>query len=210
MTIDATNQTKINRFYRLLPIYRLRLLKFINFEVKSKNKEVNLIVKALNIKALAERNKFIYLTACDQMDEKMADKNICDFKNNKCFVQREKKYDRIDGCCGHEYCIIPHEKGCQTKNLACKLFYCKTVKRAYIIPKAKELKILKVYNLRRQLISRYIFFKRTEKVLKEINRGSVLFILIRDTYLDLKDLVIGAAKLIHLPTKYNNKETRRR
>lgn len=194
MIIDVTDQNKINKFYRLLPFYRSTFMKKVKFEMIGKDQEVKKIIKALNIKKRKERNKFVYLSACNEIDKRLTGKNICQFENNQCLVQRINKYDRCDGCCGYENCVIPHEKGCETNNLACKLFYCKTMRKQFDIPKAKDLKILKALNFRRQIIAQTSYFMSTENALKNVNRGSILYIILRDSFIDIKNLIGGIIK----------------
>ena len=102
--------------------------------------------------------KYIYNIVCDYLDSYFYDKNLCDFKNNKC---KEKENTNIEvGCCRHyknktlgpylignsfvncEY-LINHK--CSTKCISCKLFTCDYLERKGIKFKIKDIFLLDTF-----------------------------------------------------------------
>ena len=150
--IVIDTEKKYIKFKRRLFLYRSLLYKNVFFDVKNDIDidDLDLIVKALNIKNRSERIAFIHDTACDFIDEKMMGCSACDFKNDKCFIQRRDNIDRINGCC--HCCPYQVNKKCTTKNISCKLFFCPSVKRKVRIIKIKDVDILKLFSIRQKII----------------------------------------------------------
>ncbi len=106
---------------KLLFLYRLSIFK--SFTFKTDNKDLKIIVEALNIKRRKDRIKYVYEEAIKVIN-KYYYMDLCKFKDNKCIVQRKNKSNTISGCC--RTCLILTDKGCPSNNLTCKLLYCKT------------------------------------------------------------------------------------
>ena len=58
-------------------------------------------VIASNIKNIEKRYNYIYDTVCDYLDNEFQEKNICQFKNNKCVGVTDGYHckESINGCC---------------------------------------------------------------------------------------------------------------
>ena len=88
------------------------------------------------LKRKIDRYEYIYDVACNYLDNEFITKNICDFKNDKCFAKRD--FNCTCGCCRHfkhffsnklvqcEYLIDKH---CSAKCLPCKMFTCDEIVR---------------------------------------------------------------------------------
>jgi len=180
-TIVLNNQDDRNKFLKNIWKYRSIFYHFKEFELKDNlgyGDDIKGIIDALNIKDKKKRITFIYDSACENIDEYYKDKNICGFKNGKCYAQRFNKYH--NGCC--RKCIYQSNKGCQTKNLTCKLFNCSEVTCRNKVLKFEDLIILKVLSKRQQVIIKHDYFSSREEVLKDLFIGSLTIFGIRLTF----------------------------
>ena len=134
--------------------------------------EVKPIINALNIKKRKPRIIYIYDEACNQIDKHYQNKNICGFKNNKCYVQQKLQNGTINGCC--RMCLYQSTKGCTTKNLTCKLFTCSEVEKRCKVIKFDDLKILNLLSFRNRMILKSDYFSKREDVIKDLYYGSIL------------------------------------
>jgi len=171
MFLKLENEKQIRNFYRILPLYKSILFKKINFETTSNDEQITIIIKALNIKNRKQRITFIYDESCRLIDEKTKEKNICGFKNCKCYTQRNNKYSY--GCC--RICRYKTDSGCPTKNLACKLFNCSEVKTRHKVIEYNDLKILKLLSIRQRFLVKSDYFTLREKVLKDLYSYSIVY-----------------------------------
>ena len=55
-----------------------------NYEIR----QISLLVEALNIKNRKERLEFVYDKTCELLDSRFQEENICQFKSNKCILDR--------------------------------------------------------------------------------------------------------------------------
>lgn len=165
-------------FFILLPVYKSFIFKKTQF-ITERNVplQIKYIVEALNIKKRKKRIEFIYDKSCEILDNHYPNTDICGFKNNQCYAQQGKDNTRICGCCRR--CIYQSCTGCKTKNLACKLFNCAEVRKRYKVLEYKDLKILKVLNLRQRLIVQSDFFSSREEVLKDLYSYSFIYSVIK-------------------------------
>ncbi len=175
--IEINNQKDLNKFYKRLFIYRSFLYKKVTFTVKKDKYNITDIINALNIKKRKQRLEFIYDTCCKEIDDFYDHKDICHFKNNKCLVQQQLGNGNINGCC--RLCPFQSEKGCQTKNLTCKLFTCSEVQKRCPVIKFEDLNLLKVLTRRQRHIIRSSYFSKRESVLFDLYIGSILLWTIR-------------------------------
>ena len=180
--IGIKNEKELNKFYRLLFIYRSFLYKFTTLELKKGKyyNELDPIVKALNIKRKNKRTTYIYDYACSVIDEFQDTNNVCDFKDGKCLLHRLKDIDCNSGCCGN--CIQKTTTKCSTKNLSCKFFYCSLIKKKYKVITFDDLKILKCLTYRQQLILKMDLFTKRKDVLMDLYIGSIIIASIRIVY----------------------------
>lgn len=176
-----TKILKENYFY-----IKVFYIKMFFFDVKNEinNDDLDLIVNALNMKNRGERVAFIYDTVCDFIDEKMVGCSICDFKKNKCFVQRKNNIDRVNGCC--HGCPYQVDKKCTIKNVACKLFFCPAAKKKKKVIKIRNIDIMRLYSIRQKIICKVDFYANREEILNDLNERlfftSIMHALNRKTY----------------------------
>ena len=175
--IKINNQTALDKFYRKLFFYKLFILKKTKFTVETNYEEVKPIINVLNIKKRKERIIYIYDEACKQIDNHYKNKNICGFKNNKCYVQQKLQNGTINGCC--RMCMYQSAKGCTTKNLTCKLFICSEVEKRCKVIKFYDLKILNLLSFRNRMILKSDYFSKREDVIKDLYYGSFFLWTIR-------------------------------
>lgn len=118
MDITVENLKKHIRWYGIIS-------HFISVRVSgdiSENDRV--LVNALQIKGRKKRIIYIYDNACERIDNYNTENCLwCDFKDGRC---GDNHKSRINGCCAD--CMHQTDKGCPTKNLACKLFNCSVLK----------------------------------------------------------------------------------
>ena len=170
--IKINNQTALDKFYRKLFFYKSFIFKKTHFTVETNFEEVKPIINALNIKKRKPRIIYIYDEACNQIDKHYQNKNICGFKNNKCYVQQKLQNGTINGCC--RMCLYQSTKGCTTKNLTCKLFTCSEVEKRCKVIKFDDLKILNLLSFRNRMILKSDYFSKREDVIKDLYYGSLL------------------------------------
>ena len=175
--IKINNQTALDKFYRKLFFYKLFILKKTKFTVETNYEEVKPIINALNIKKRKARITYIYDEACKQIDNHYKNKNICGFKNNKCYVQQKLQNGTINGCC--RMCMYQSAKGCTTKNLTCKLFTCSEVEKRCKVIKFYDLKILNLLSFRNRMILKSDYFSKREDVIKDLYYSSFFLWAIR-------------------------------
>ena len=154
---------------KLLFLYRSLLLCFLKFETDDDN--LITIVNALNIKNRKKRIEYIYDEAVKEINIYYKD-DLCQFKNNKCIVQRKRNDDRVNGCC--YTCPNLGKKGCSTINLPCKLVYCKTALKNMKKLKMNDIKILKCLSpLNRVILKGNCHFKR-EQIINDLYYGPLI------------------------------------
>lgn len=141
------------------------------------DKTIEYIENALNIKNRRKRIEYIFDTSCKIIDENTNNKNICGFKEGKCFVQQRKKDGKCNGCC--RKCLYQSKNGCLTKNLTCKLFYCSEVKTRYNVIKYEDLKLLKLLSIKNRCIIKHDFFSKREDYLKDLYSYTLTYSMIR-------------------------------
>ncbi len=188
IVINIENKKDLNKFYKKLFLYRSFLYKFTTFESINNKYDINDIIHALNIKNKTKRSVYIYDTSCNLIDNYHICNNICGFKNNICAMHQKNKLEKINGCCGE--CIYQSKDGCITKNLTCKLFFCSEVKDKYKVYIFDDIKLLKCFTLRQQLIIKSDYFSLREDVLKDLKYNSIIISSIRMIYRIIKKKLI--------------------
>lgn len=177
MKIKEVSDNKF--FWKHLKFYKSFLYHNIYFKPSKniQNEDFLEILKSLNIKKRKERIKFIYDTACFKIDKIAFSKNICGFKENKCFIQRKLDNNKCNGCC--RKCLYQSNKGCTTANLSCKLFNCSAVIDNFPEMQAINLNILKLLSFKNQTIVKSDFFATKEDVLKDLYSLSLIYSALR-------------------------------
>ena len=193
--IKINNKKDYNKFLQKLFLYKSIFYYNTLFKVDTKidDKMLTYIIEALNIKNRKRRITYIYDNSCKMIDDSTP-KNMCGFKNGKCYLQRSSKSKNCNGCCGK--CLYQSKEGCPTKNLACKLFNCSEVKSRYNMIRAEDLKLLRLLSLKNQLIIKSDYFSTREDVLKDLYAYTltystirVVYRLIKNNYLLKKDVL---------------------
>jgi len=171
--IIIRNEKDYKKFIRKIFLYKSIIYKYVHFEVENDidNEYIDVIINGLNIKKRCERIEYIYDEVCKILNKRM-DLNICQFKNNKCIVQRENNTNNCNGCCLK--CVHQLNGRCNTENLTCKLFYCPTIKKKYKITKMKDIIPLKLFSLRQRLIFKTDFFASREQHLNDLYHYSLI------------------------------------
>ena len=188
-TILISNSNDYNKFLRKLSIYKSVLYYNTIFVVKNdiNDNMIDYIINALNIKNRKKRITYIYDNSCKLIDDNNKNMNICGFKDNKCYVQRNLNNVICNGCC--RKCLYQTNKGCPTKNLACKLFNCSEVTSRYDVIKYDDLKLLKLLSLKNQFIIKSDYFSTREDVLKDLYSYTFTYSTLRIVYRLVKNYI---------------------
>lgn len=174
MIIRIDNNKQIKNIERFLFFYRSFLFKFIYFEIDSNMDKSNIgdfseIINALNIKKRKARISYIYERACFFADCFFENRNLCEFIDGKCLSYRIGNRDEINGCC--RMCQYKTGGVCPTKNLACKLFYCTSVKKKNDTLSFDDIRILKVLTAGQRFILKSDYFSLKKDVILDVYYG---------------------------------------
>ena len=147
---------------------------------KEIDKKMKIVEKALDIKDIEKRYNYLYDLICDYLDEEFKEKNICEFCDGICkrrrnMIERNIKKDTYEnGCCYSYYkkesCkhLIPG-KGCQIKNIGCKIFTCYYLRRNGHRYKLNDIYLARYFfNTRQKLYMEYTFFVDKDEIIKEV------------------------------------------
>lgn len=135
------------------------------------------------LKALEQssnRNKYIYDTVCNDLENNFLKFNFCNFKSNKCLSQRHKNvvlndypYTSTDGCCFKiiRKCQHNNKDGtCKVKCISCMLFICPYLSKRGIGYYASELLLLRAfYTPKQRGIYVNSFYESENKILSKLN-----------------------------------------
>ena len=93
-SVNINSYKELNRFYSRLRLYKILyykdsfcLNKISNISDYDKL-ELNCVIEAFNIKDKKSRISYVYDSACNYIDKKYVNENICEFKNDRCLYQR--------------------------------------------------------------------------------------------------------------------------
>ncbi len=155
----------------------------INYnEDDEKQKDFLLAINAIFFNTRYERYNYIYDTVCEYLDSYFYEKNLCDFKNNKC--GEKKNTSSTTGCCHHfkykalgplsklvlcEY--LKDDYTCGAKCISCKLFTCDYLEKKGIKFRIKDILLLDTFfNPIQKYYIKYMVFTPKEKILKKLMR----------------------------------------
>ena len=134
-------------------------------------------VIASNIKNIEKRYNYIYDTVCDYLDKEFQEKNICQFRNNKCIGVTDGYHckESINGCCfGRKRGLCKHFNNgkCNIKSISCKLFTCRYLKKNKIKYNSENIPLLKYFFNKRQktIIEDSIFIDKEEIINMLLNK----------------------------------------
>lgn len=185
MTITIVKEKS---FYFLLPLYKSFLFYFVKFKPSSNlTPQTKLVIKGLNIKNRRKRITYVYDKCCDIIENQEKGQNVCGFVNKQCFKQRVENKGEMYGCCS-PLCVT--ENGCTTKNLSCKLIFCKEAKEKYKVLEYKDLILLKLLSLKNRLIVWSDFYSTREEVLGDLYCYTITFTLYRIAFRRIKKLLL--------------------
>lgn len=160
-----------DKFYKYLFWYRSLFFLFTKFSSNIDDNQLKLVIDALNIKGRKKRIYFVINELCNQVDEFYKDKNICVFCNSKCICHRKLKLDYVNGCC--RKCRYQSNRGCMTKNFACKMFNCSYVKNKYKTIEYNDLCLLKVLTPIQRMIIKRDYFSSIDEVTNDLCFGLI-------------------------------------
>ena len=136
---------------------------------RTKDKELLEIEKVLNTKDKKKRLELIYDITCDYLDNLDIIK-ICDFKDNKCFVNRSNNL-RDCGCCKNNRgvsCKYLGDRGCTTKCSGCKFYVCGPVRKK-LNPRLNDIKVAKYFlSLREKCYLKFSHFESKEEIINNM------------------------------------------
>lgn len=169
------DNNNFNKFLKKLKFYKYskKVFKF-NYGNKFKFKEeCNEILKALNIKSKHDRLSFIYDIVCDRLDNLFIKDNMCEFKNGKCYSNRCKKFEKVNGCCSNNKninCKYFDKDHCTIKCSGCKFYICPNLKKKKGPIKLKDIYITNLLSVRQKIILRYTVFTPKEVIVNKMEK----------------------------------------
>lgn len=137
-------------------------------EIKFKIQAIN----AANIKDKEKRYSYLYDVVCQYLDCEFREKNICEFKNNRCISVRMDGHckESENGCCygkNRGLCKNFIDGRCTIKSISCKLFTCRYLKKKNIQYRIDNIPLLKYFfNKRQKYIIEYSIFKDKDEIMK--------------------------------------------
>lgn len=94
-------------------------------------KNYEALIHAMKIKNRKERITYIYDNACKTIDDYNAENHMdCTFKDGRCL--EKEKGGKVNGCCYR--CKFQSSRGCPSKNLTCKFYFCSRFLREHKKP----------------------------------------------------------------------------
>ena len=172
--INIDNKS-FNSFLNKLKYYKLSKKDFIfKYSKDFKHKDdCNEILKALNIKNKHDRLSYIYDVVCDHLDNMFIEKNMCEFKNNKCYSNRCKSFEKVNGCCSNNKninCKYFDKNHCTIKCSGCKFYICPNLKKKKGPIKLKDIYITRLLSIRQKIILRYTVFTPKEIIVHKMEK----------------------------------------
>ncbi len=143
--------------------------------------DVCVALRAIEMNDINQRYEYLYDEICYYLDHVCKEKNLCDFKNNKCFAKQNSEVTM--GCCHHfsnkkwgilyQKKLIPceylSENGCTTKSIGCKMFMCDEVhKKGFKFTVFNVLLIRYFFNFIQKIIIKTSVFEGKEDIMKQL------------------------------------------
>lgn len=180
---------KISNLRKKADFFKIKLnIIVLNKEISDLNKikdqyefYICTAIKAVQIDDKKERCNFLYDEICYFLDYVCVSNNLCEFKNDKCFVKQNT--DITMGCCHHypnkklgifyQHKMVPCDylgnKGCTTKAIGCKLYMCPQVnKKGYKFTVYNVLLIKYFFNFMQKLVIISGIFDTKENIMKRL------------------------------------------
>lgn len=164
-------------------------------------------LKAINITDKYLKYEFIYDRVCDKLDSDFKNCNCCDFKENRCVNNRlDNASYKSMGCCysfdfrkifdvryinNVQVCEYLGENGCTQKNISCKLFTCRYLRKKGIKYDTHKILLLECFlNKKKHDVIKFNYFRTKEQILKKLleeHKGTYYFYIFHRKYLIEKD-----------------------
>lgn len=162
-----------NKFFKYLFIFRH--IHFIKYETDIDDEELLKLIEILNIRNRYKRIYLTILSIVDYIDNYYKECNTCDFKKNKCICHRKLNKNYINGCC--RMCLYQSDKGCTTKNVACKLYLCSNTKLSKDKLEFKDIYLIKLLNPYQRYILKSDYFTKIEDATTDLYVGPACLII---------------------------------
>lgn len=188
MILKLDSEKEKKKFYRLLPLYKSIIFRGVMFESNSNDEDIQLIIGGLNIKKRKKRIMYVFDEACKMIDNYYKGKNVCGFKDRKCYAQQCSEKEYYNGCC--RLCRYQSDTGCTSSNLACKLFMCSEVKSRYDILTVEDIKLLKLFSMKNRFLVKSDYFSKREDVLKDLYTFTLTYAGLRVVCRLIRDYVV--------------------
>lgn len=130
---------------------------------------------------IKETYSYIYNTVCDNLDKEFIEKNLCEFKDDRCGEKRNTSC--MVGCCRHYknklwgplpfnkfvVCEYLKDKRCSAKCLSCKLFTCDYLNKKGVKFKINNIFLLDTFfNIIQKFILKTSVYTPKEKIIKKL------------------------------------------
>lgn len=153
---------------------------------KTFENDFTVALNALNSLTLRECYIKIYDSVCEFLDNEFSRNNYCEFKDNKCFANRNKTSAQPTmGCCySFKYSQNPFAKDlltdvkqcqylncatCSIKSISCKLFTCNSLQKKGIKFNTHKILLLDCFfNNKQHLILSKSIFKTKEQIINKL------------------------------------------
>lgn len=166
---------KINNF-----LFNIEIFVYGFDEKNSKHSDFMYAVEAIMKPNRREKYNYIYDIVCDYLDYYFINKNLCEFKDNRCGEKRETSC--LVGCCRHfkhkkfgallpndklTVCEYLKNKRCVAKCISCKLFTCDYLHKKGVKFKLKDIFLIDTFfNPIQKYFIKYKVFTPKEKIIK--------------------------------------------
>lgn len=151
----------------------------------SNDKEEKQLIQGINAifyNDIKKMYNYIYDAVCEYLDNEFYDKNLCEFKNNKCI--EKKNTSSITGCCHHlekkflgpfrlnnkfVQCEYLKKGICTAKCISCKLFTCTSLRKKGIKFKINDFLLLDTFfGIYQKYIIKTTVFTPKEKIVEKL------------------------------------------
>ena len=173
--IIINNNLDYQKFLKKLNFYKYMYLTDYNIENNINKKELDIIIKALSIKKRKERIAYLYDEGAKYID-KYYSEDLCQFKDNKCFLQRKRNDGSKYGCC--RYCkYVISNKGCPTSNISCKMIYCKEALKNIKKLKLSDIDFFKCFSIFQRIILKIDYCSTRDQVINDLYYGPIYWLI---------------------------------
>ena len=169
--IVINSKKDYQKFLKKLFFYKYYHFTTFNIKNNIKSDELNVIIKALNIKKRKERITYLYDETIKYINNYYHD-DLCQFENDQCFVQRNRTDNHKFGCC-FDCPLVESGKGCPSSNVSCKLLYCKPALKNIKKLRIKDIEFLRCFSIFQRFILKFDFYSTREQMIKDLFFGPI-------------------------------------